>query len=190
MSDPYTNRKLKDSGERQEFGTGAVRDAQTEKGRYDLLPPAAIFAVARVFEEGAKKYAARNFEKGIPLSRYIDSGLRHIFKHLEGHRDEPHMAQAAWNLLAYIHTATMIERGVLPDSLNDLPNHLGKEKPTVLGVRQTTVPTQGTNECKPPPPPPGPPNQVFIEGEKPNFEAPHHATCSCDECVAVRVDGD
>lgn len=132
MSDPYENKSLKDSGERQEFGTGAVRDVQDNKGRYDLLPPAAIFAVARVFEEGAKKYQARNFESGIPLSRFVDSALRHIFKHLEGHRDEPHMGQAAWNLLAYIHTATMIERGNLPEELNDLPNHLTKEKPTVL----------------------------------------------------------
>lgn len=131
-TDPYAGRRLQDSGTRQDFSTGARRDIQENKGRYDLLPPAAIFAVARVFEEGAKKYTARNFEKGIPLCRYIDSGLRHIFKHLEGHRDEPHMAQAAWNLLAYIHTATMIERGLLPEDLNDLPNHLTKDKPSPM----------------------------------------------------------
>lgn len=132
IKDTYDGKTLKDSGERQQFDTGAKRDTQSGKGRYDLLPSTAIFAVARVFEEGAKKYGCRNFEKGIPLSRFIDSGLRHIFKHLEGHRDEAHMAQAAWNLLAYIHVATMIERGVLPETLNDLPNHIGKEKPTVL----------------------------------------------------------
>ena len=132
MTDPYKNKSLQDSGERQEFSTGAVRDTQDNKGRYDLLPPTAIFTLARVFEEGAKKYQARNFESGIPLSRFIDSALRHIFKHLEGYRGEPHIAQAAWNLLAYIHTATMIERGNLPEELDDLPNHLAKEKPTVL----------------------------------------------------------
>ena len=130
--DPYADRSLHDSGTRQDFSTGARRDVQEGKGRYDLLPPAAIFAVARVFEEGAIKYGARNFEKGIPLSRYIDSSLRHLFKHLEGQRDEPHIAQAAWNLLAYIHTATMIERGLLTDELNDLPNHFKDEKPSVL----------------------------------------------------------
>ena len=130
--DTYEGKELKDSGERQKFNTGAVRDTQEGKGRFDLLPPAAIFAVARVFEEGAKKYDARNFEIGMPVSRFIDSALRHIFKHLEGFRDEPHMAQAAWNLLAYIHTATMIERGILSEELNDLPKHMGKEKSTVL----------------------------------------------------------
>ena len=130
--DTYAGKTLKDSGERQDFGTGAVRDTQEGKGRYDLLPPSAIFAIARVFEEGGKKYKARNYESGMPLSRFIDSALRHMFKHLEGYRDEPHMAQAAWNILAYIHTATMIERGILPEELNDLPNHMGKEKATVL----------------------------------------------------------
>lgn len=130
--DPYQDRTLQDSGERQEFSTGAVRDTQDGKGAYYLLPPSAIFAVARVFEEGARKYAKRNYEAGMPLSRFIDSALRHIFKHLEGYRDEPHMAQAGWNILAYIHIATMIERGLLPEELNDLPNHMGKEKPTVL----------------------------------------------------------
>lgn len=123
---------IKDSGERQEFKFGAVRDTQEGKGRFELIPPAAIFAIARVFEEGAKKYEARNFEKGIPLSRYIDSALRHIYKHLEGYRDEPNMAQAAWNIIAYIHTATMIERGILPEELNDLPNHISTEKASPL----------------------------------------------------------
>ena len=131
QSDPYEGRALQDSGERQEFGTGAVRDTQGDKGRYDLLPPAAIFAIARVFEEGAKKYEARNYEKGIPLSRYVDSALRHLFKHMEGRRDEPHMAQAGWNIMAYLHTAEMIKRGLLPASLNDLPDHVcGIGKPT------------------------------------------------------------
>jgi hypothetical protein len=131
-TDPYAGRKLQDSGSRQEFSTGARRDIQENKGRYDLLPPAAIFAVSRVFEEGAKKYGDHNWKKGIPLSRYLDSALRHTFKHMEGHRDEPHVAQAAWNLLAYINTAAMIERGLLPESLNDLQNDLTKEKPSPL----------------------------------------------------------
>jgi len=124
--------QLQDSGSRRDWNTGAIREVVSGKGRYDLLPPAAIFALARVFEEGAKKYSERNWEKGMPLSVYIDSGLRHIFKHLEGQRDEKHMAQAAWNIIAYIWTATQIERGLLPETLNDLPNHMGEEKPTVL----------------------------------------------------------
>lgn len=120
--------KLKDSGTRRKFKTGAVRDRASGKGRYDLLSPSAIRALALVLEAGADKYTARNFEKGLPLSCFIDSGLRHIYNHLEGKRDEKHMYQAFWNIMGFIYTATMIERGLLPEELNDLPNHMGKGK--------------------------------------------------------------
>ena len=113
----------KDSGVRQTFDTGSQRDSRTNKGRYDLISPIAIRRLAGVYERGAIKYDARNWEKGQPLSRYVDSALRHIFQYLEGSRDEDHVAQALWNLVAIIHTETMIERGKLPKELNDLPNY-------------------------------------------------------------------
>jgi hypothetical protein len=81
----------------------------------------AIYMVARQLEEGAKKYNPRNWEKGQPLSRYIDSALRHIFKHLEGYRDERHDVAAAWNLLALIETKHKIDKGLLSKELDDLP---------------------------------------------------------------------
>ena len=113
--------KIKDSGERFEFDTGAVRDNHGGKGRMDLLPMRALFEVAKVFEEGAKKYEERNWEKGIPLSRYMDSGLRHAMKHLRGDRDEPHLAQACWNFLCLLDTQLRITDGELPGELNDMP---------------------------------------------------------------------
>jgi hypothetical protein len=112
---------FKDSGQRANFETGAQRDIQEGKGRMDLLPVRALFEVAKVFESGAKKYAARNWEKGIPLSRYLDSGIRHAFKYLRGDRDEPHDAMACWNFLCLIETRMRIEEGLLPADLNDLP---------------------------------------------------------------------
>ncbi|MFA5313926.1 MAG: dATP/dGTP diphosphohydrolase domain-containing protein [Methanomassiliicoccales archaeon] len=112
---------FKDSGARSQFNTGAVRDAQGGKGRMDLLPFRAIFEVAKVLEGGAKKYDSRNWEKGIPLSRYADSGLRHMGKYLRGDRDEPHDAMACWNFLCLIETRMRIEEGLLPAELNDLP---------------------------------------------------------------------
>ena len=113
--------EFKDSGTRTTFNDGAVRDAQDGKGRMDLLPVNAVFELAKVFEAGAKKYAARNWEKGIPLSRYLDSGLRHGMKVLRGDTDEPHAAMAAWNFLCYLETLKRIEDGTLPKELNDLP---------------------------------------------------------------------
>ena len=113
----------KDSGDRQVFDTGAQRDRETGKGRYDLLPPSAIKRVADIFERGAAKYDDRNWEKGMPLSRFIDSAMRHLFQYLEGRRDEDHLGQAAWNLLACLHTEEMIERNILGPELNDLPSY-------------------------------------------------------------------
>ena len=119
---------VKDSGERQEFDTGSVRDTRAGKGRYDLISPIALGRIARHYENGAAKYGDRNWEKGQPLSRYLDSALRHAYKYLEGHREEDHMAAAAWNLIAFIHTETMVVRGGLPAELADLPDYLqGKE---------------------------------------------------------------
>lgn len=117
----------KDSGERQEFDTGARRDTQSGKGRYDLLPPLAVRRLAGVYQRGADKYGDRNYEKGIPLTRYIDSALRHTFQLLEGNVDEDHAAQAAWNLLSLIHTQEAIARGLLPLELDDLPDYGGSE---------------------------------------------------------------
>lgn len=109
------------SGERQAFETGSVRDSRAGKGRYDLLPARGIFEVARRFEDGAGTYGERNWERGQPLSRYIDSALRHSFAVLEGKTDENHAAAAAWNWLAFIETRARIQAGTLPAELNDLP---------------------------------------------------------------------
>ncbi len=111
---------VKDSGERQEFNTGARRDTQSGKGRYDLLPPRAIKRLAKHYENGAKKYGDRNWEKGMPLSRFMDSAMRHMFKTLEGQRDEDHLIAAAWNILGIAEIQERIEEGLLPKELDDI----------------------------------------------------------------------
>lgn len=113
--------KVKDSGQRQDFKTGSHRDTNEGKGSFELLPPYAIYRLARHFQNGARKYEKRNWEKGQPLSRYLDSALRHLFKHLGGMRDEDHLIAAAWNILCLVETERRIEREILPQELNDLP---------------------------------------------------------------------
>ena len=76
--------KVKDSGYRREFNTGAVRDRQEGKGRYDLLPFLALHRLALHFKAGAKKYSERNWEKGIPISSFLDSAMRHISQFMLG----------------------------------------------------------------------------------------------------------
>lgn len=112
---------LHDSGERREFTTGAQRDRAVGKGRYDLLPRAAIHRLALQLERGAIKYSNRNWEKGMPLSCYMDSGIRHLFNHLDGMRDEDHLAAAMFNVSALIWTEEEIKAGRLPKELDDLP---------------------------------------------------------------------
>jgi hypothetical protein len=89
---------IKDSGNRTEFSTGAVRDIHQGKGRYDLMPWDAIHELAIHCEQGAKKYEERNCEKGIPLHSLIDSAIRHLSCYLRGMKDEPHLRAAFWNI--------------------------------------------------------------------------------------------
>jgi hypothetical protein len=96
--------EIKDSGERREFNTGAVRDIQEGKGRYDLLPWDAIHELAIHCEEGALKYGERNCEKGIPIHSLIDSAIRHLSCYLRGMKDEPHLRAAMWNVAMAIWT--------------------------------------------------------------------------------------
>lgn len=120
--------KVKDSGKRQNFKTGSVRDTQEGKGRYDLLPFYALERLARHFENGANKYNANNWRLGQPLSRYMDSGLRHSFGYLRGETDEDHLAAACWNLMCLMETQEMIEKGLLPKELGDIPYTMDKIK--------------------------------------------------------------
>jgi hypothetical protein len=102
---------FKDSGQRTEFATGARRDIQEGKGRFDLLPFDALQEVAAVFEAGAKKYGDRNWEKGIPVRAFLSSAARHLFKAICGFTDEPHLPMAAWNLLCAIQTHVWVMNG-------------------------------------------------------------------------------
>lgn len=113
----------------ENFVTGSVRDTRVGKGRFDLLPPTAIRRLAEHFETGAKKYGDRNWQKGQPLQRYIDSALRHIFCHQGGRQDEDHIIAAAWNLLAHSETSQWISDGTLPATLDDFPYSVEERTP-------------------------------------------------------------
>ena len=106
---------IKDSGERTEFSSGAVRDMHVGKGRFDLLPWFAIHEVAKHCEEGALKYGERNVDKGIPLHSLLDSAIRHLVKYMHGETDEPHLRAAAWNVL------WALEQETTHPEMNDLP---------------------------------------------------------------------
>ena len=64
-----------------------------------------LLEVSKHYEEGARKYAERNWEKGIPCHCYVDSGVRHLIKWADGWDDEPHDRAFVWNMLGLLWTA-------------------------------------------------------------------------------------
>lgn len=76
------------------------------KSQADLMLEVAVH-----FENGAKKYGERNWQKGLPVSCYIDSAVRHYLKFLRGDTDERHDRAFVWNILCCIWTIKHIEKG-------------------------------------------------------------------------------
>ena len=69
-----------------------------------------------------KKYSDRNWEKGMPFSRYIDAAKRHLDKYIMGMTDEDHLAAAAWNILSIMHHE---ELGQM--EFDDMPHYMSDE---------------------------------------------------------------
>lgn len=93
-------------------GLPAEAEAQVSAGRKDdagkfplhLLPPDAIIEIARVLDFGAKKYAPRNWERGMAWSRPYAALLRHMFAWWSGEKADPetglsHLAHAGCCIL-------------------------------------------------------------------------------------------
>ena len=71
---------------------------------WHLFPWDAGAAVVRVLQFGARKYADRNWEKGIPHSRTFSATIRHLTAWHEGEDNDPetgesHLAHAVCEVL-------------------------------------------------------------------------------------------
>lgn len=102
-----------------------------EKLRWDLIPWDAMEEVAKVYTLGAKKYADRNWEKGIHYNRIMRALLGHAIdyylrKDYDDDNGQHHMASVVWNALALL---TYDKRGM--KSFDDRPSvsHREPEKP-------------------------------------------------------------
>ena len=77
----------------------------SDKLRYDLVPPSALEKIVEVLTYGAKKYAPENWKKvEEPERRYIAAAMRHIEAFRKGERLDPesglpHLAHAACCLM-------------------------------------------------------------------------------------------
>lgn len=114
---------MEDSGKRQEFNTGAVRDTAEGKSRPDLISPYAQMRKGLWLAEGARKYKERNWESGMPISRCIASIERHLQQYKMGLVNEDHLAAIAVNVEFIMHYEAMIEKGLLPRELDDMPKY-------------------------------------------------------------------
>ena len=63
-----------------------------------------LLDLAKHFENGANKYAERNWEKGQPLHVYMDSAIRHYLQYRRGDKDENHGIAFVWNIVCAMWT--------------------------------------------------------------------------------------
>ena len=101
----------KDSGEREQYASGMVRDVETGKPRYDLLLPEGIpfneqllTRFAALLARGAEKYTERNWERASgqeEMDRFKASAIRHLMQWASGETDEAHAAAVMFNLMGY-----------------------------------------------------------------------------------------
>ena len=83
----------------------------------DLIPPELDEGFAEITTFGAKKYAARNWEKGMDWMKMVASLKRHLLEWEKGTDLDPesgynHMKHVLWNAGALV---TYIERNIGTD---------------------------------------------------------------------------
>ena len=95
--------ELKDAGGRDEFSSGAVRESEGDRLRYDLISPVALKRLALNMTKGAQKYGDHNWNKGMPSSRMLSAAMRHLEQARAGEKDEDHWAAAVFNIFGVMH---------------------------------------------------------------------------------------
>ena len=86
------------------FNSGAVRSADRRQERYDLISPVGLRRLAEACHEGAEKYSDYNWERGMPVNDILNHCISHLYSYLSGDRSEDHLAHAAWNCFAAMHS--------------------------------------------------------------------------------------
>lgn len=111
---------VKDSGARESYTSGMVRDTQEGKPMFGLIMREGIpfekqmlVRWAALMTAGAKKYGLRNWEKADSdeeMNRFKESAFRHFMQWFAGHEDEDHAAAVMFNINAYESTKVVIRQ--------------------------------------------------------------------------------
>jgi hypothetical protein len=95
---------VKDSGKRQEYASGMVRDTQEDKPNYNLIDKDFLLRLANHLTKGAIKYGRdnwRNANSEEEMQRFQDSAFRHMMQWMNGETDEDHMSACSFNMMAF-----------------------------------------------------------------------------------------
>lgn len=123
---------LPDSGTRTQFGEGmAHREADPMKPAVEGISPFAIFRLGLLFTKGGIKYKNfRNWELGMPTTRYIAAIIRHTFSYLARDESEDHLAAIMWNAQCLIHHEEAgTTSGKTFEDIDDRPRWVRTKKP-------------------------------------------------------------
>ena len=97
-----TRFEVKDSGKREEFASGMVRDTEEGKIKYHLIASGPMLKRwAMHLTSGAKKYSDNNWMKASgeeEYQRFRNSAFRHFMQWFQGDTDEDHAAAVYFNL--------------------------------------------------------------------------------------------
>ena len=95
---------IKDSGKRQSYPSGMVRDVQDGKVMYTLIRKGPMYKRwAEHLTEGVKKYGKDNWtlaNSQEEMDRFYESACRHFEQWLAGEDDEDHAAACIFNINA------------------------------------------------------------------------------------------
>lgn len=85
--------------------TGGVKGVKPQ--RYDLMPRAALDAIAEIFGHGATKYEDHNWRRGYEWSKSYAAMMRHLTAHWDGETYDresglPHLAHAGFHIMAQL----------------------------------------------------------------------------------------
>ena len=95
----------------RKFKTGAIRDSEEDKEDYtETISWTALRRFAQYMTSKKSRYGSGNFKKGIEISSYERSLIRHISKYMinkhEGgnlEKNEDHLAAIIFNTLGIMH---------------------------------------------------------------------------------------
>ena len=109
--------EVKDSGQRELFSSGMVRDTSTGKTDYTLALDGPMFKRwAEHLTKGAVKYKKRNWmqARGVEeYERFKESALRHFVAYLDGQTDEDHAAGVFFNINGMEYTKQKMRESVV-----------------------------------------------------------------------------